>query len=282
MKKLYAMFLALAICLSLIACGNNGATSGNSNNSQTSNANSKQTDYPKIDEIEYYFINGVSFGEPIALMGFTNNSKYTITSILINFVVDEDATQEELSAFDTFVKGGDLEAEKISTLNPYIYSHLVCDPGENVEGATCTLFGYHEATDVKQCELLIIESAQISFQGNDGQIYTVAYVAENNGYSLQIGAKAAKSWTEKEFAKAIPIPDSRFINVDHDNEDYYQFTAYDITFEQYQAYCTECQTAGFTNDIEDNKISFWCTNGNGLTLNIKYVASMNALIVYAK
>ena len=35
-------------------------------------------------------------------------------------------------------------------------------------------------------------------------------------------------------------------------------------------------------NIEDNDISFWCTNSDGLTLNIKYFAYMNALIVYTK
>lgn len=283
MKRIFAMILALAICLSFAACGNNGTSNGGGNNAgQNSNAASKQTDYPKMDEIEYYFVNGVSYGEPAALMGFTNNSKFTITSMLIYFTVKADATQEELAAFDNFVSEGDLEAEKIPSLSPYIYNHMVCDPGEKVEGATCTLFGNQEATDAKQCELLVVKSAEISFQGNDGQIYTVEYAAENNGYSLQSGAKAAKSWTEKDFAKAIPTPDTRFITVDYDNDDYYQFTAYDITFEQYQAYCNECQTAGFTNDIEDNKGSFWCTNDSGLTLNIKYFAYMNALIVYAE
>ena len=282
MKRIYVMLLALAICLSLVACGNGGAANGGSNNSQNSNAVSKQTDYPKMDEIEYYFVNGVSYGEPAALMGFTNNSKYTITSMLIYFTVKADATQEELSAFDTFVNDGDLETEKISTLKPHIYNHMVCDPGEKVEGATCTLFGSQTATDAKQCELLVVKSAEISFQGNDGQIYKVAYAAENNGYSLQSGAKPAKAWTEKDFAKAIPTPDTRFITVDYDEDDYYQFTAYDITFEQYQAYCKECQTAGFTNNIEDNKISFWCTNDSGLKLNIVYNTTMSALIVYAE
>ena len=283
MKRIFVMIVALAICLSFAACGNGGTSIEGSNNAdQNTDAAAKQTDYPKIDEIEYYFVNGISYGEPAALMGFTNNSKYTITSMLIYFTVKTDATQEELAVFNTFVNEGDLEVEEIPLLSPYIYNHMVCDPSENVEGATCTLFGYTEATDAKQCELLTIKSAEISFQGNDGQIYTVAYSAENDGYSLKNGAKPAKSWTEKDFAKAIPTPDTRFITVDYDDDDYYQFTAYDITFEQYQAYCKECQTAGFTNDIEDNEISFWCTNNSGLTLNIKYFAYMNALIVYAE
>ncbi len=281
MKKILSLLLVFLTACTLVACSKN-STFDEGNNSQNLNITAKQTDYPKMDEIEYYFVNGVSYGEPAALMGYKNNSKYTITSLSINFTVKADATQDELFAFNSFVEAGELETGEISALKPYIYNHMVCDPGEQVEGATCVLFGVQEATEVKQCELLVVKSAEISFQGNDGRIYKVAYAAENNGYSLRSETNAAKTWTEKDFAKDIPVPNTRFVTVDYDRDDYYQFTAYDITFDQYQTYCSECQAAGFTNDIEDNTYSFWCTNDSGLRLRIRYISSMNALVVETK
>ena len=292
-KRTIILVMSLIMVLSNVLVGCNNMSSNDKNNipqslnndnkeSESKSKVFKQKDYPKWDDIECHFVNGVSYGEPAALMGYTNNSKYTIVSILIDYVVKEDATQEELAVFDNFVKNGDLEAEKISTLRPYIYNYMVCDPGETVEGVTCSLFGIADATDAKQCELLVVKNAEISFQGDDGLIYTVAFASENEGYTLQNGAEPAKTWTEKDFAKTVPVPDTRFVTVNYDDDDYYQFTAYDITYEQYRSYCTECQDAGFTNEIEDNDISFWCTNESGLTLHIVYNEYMNALITYAE
>lgn len=289
MKKTIAFILAMMMCLSLCACSSspdnsNQATTPKQEDINSSNNNSGivQKEYPKYEDIEVYFVNGVSYGEPAALMGYTNNSSYTIVSMILNYTIKADATDEELSVFDSFVEDGDLEEEKIQTLTPSIYNHMVCDPGESVEGATCTIWGNHDATSADQCAIMEIKSAQISFLGNDGLVYTVAYAAENDGYTLQNGTESPKSWTELDFATSIPTPDTRFITVNYDEADYYQFTAYDITYDQYRSYCEECQNAGFTNEIEDNDISFWCTNNDGLTLNIKYYAYMNALIVYAK
>lgn len=287
MKKLLAMFLVFVICLSLCACGNNEKP--NKNNDDTSvntetkteptKTNTQQMDYPKMEEIEYYFINGVSYNEPVAFMGYTNNSNYTIVSMLFDFTIKADATQEELSAFDSLVTEGKLDADKIAELKPKINNYMVCDPGEKVEGVNCYLKGNLKATDEKQCQLFVLKSVDISFQGDDGAIYTVTHLTANNAYSLKDGKKPAKSWTDNDFAKDIPMPDSRFIIVDYDKDDYFQFTAYDITFEQYQAYCQACQEAGFSNDIEDGGNSFWCTNANGLKLNIRYFTYMNALSV---
>lgn len=265
MKKLLSFILAMVMVLSLAACGN-----------------FKQSDYPKIEEIEYYFSNGASYGESVVLMGFSNNSKYTITSVKIHFAIRQDATKEELSAFDPFVNDGDLDSDELISLNPYVYDYMVCDPGETVEGANCYLFGYTQATDSKQCDVLTVKNAEISFQGKDDKIYTVSYTAENNVYTLSDITEVAKSWTEKDFAEAIPMPDTRFITVNYDEDDYYQFTAYDIAFEEYCDYCNECKFAGFSNEIEDNEISFWCTNDNNLTLNIRYFAYMNAFTVEAR
>lgn len=301
MKKTIACLLALMMCLSLCACSGDSTeptttpttapTTTHTPTTEPTTAptttpttvpNNSDKKYPTLDDIEIYYVNGISYNEPAALMGYTNNSSFTIVSMKFDFTIKADATEEELSVFDSFVADGDLEEEKIPTLTPYIYNYMVCDSGETVEGATCYLFGSTKATNAKQCELFVVKSAKISFLGDDGLIYTVAYLAENDAYSLQKATDPAKTWTVLEFAATVPKPDTRFITVNHDMEDYYQFTAYDITYEQYRSYCEECQSAGFTNEIEDNIVSFWCTNDNGLTLNIKYIEHMNALIVYAE
>ena len=136
MKRIFAMILAFVICLPFAACGNSGVSNGSNNAIQNL---FKQTDYPKMEEIEYYFVNGVSYDEPAALMGFTNNSKYTIVSMQLCFAIKENLTQEEIAVFETPVKEGNLTEEKIPTLSLEVYDYMVCDPGENVGQYKITL-----------------------------------------------------------------------------------------------------------------------------------------------
>lgn len=285
MKRILALFLALVTMASFTACGTekNSTKEENligENDLQNNTSTTNNIKYPKIEEISFSFTNGSSYGEPAALMKLTNNSQYTIVKITFDFVINQEAT--DFSAYDKLVEKGKLSSEKVKALSPTVYNYMVCDTGETVEGATCYLTGSLEATDSTQCDVFVLEKAEISYVASDNKIHTVIYTSENEGYSLQPQTKECFSWSNGDYSKVIPKPDTRFVQVDHDKTDYYQFTAYDITFEQYQTYCNSCRTGGFSNDIEDNTYSFWCTNSEGLTLNIRYFPYMNALTVEAE
>jgi len=251
------------------------------NTGNTDNPNITQTDYPKIDEIEYYFTDGTYDGQPAVLLGYKNNSKYTVTSLQLYFKIKADATPEELALFDPFVSSGALTPEKLSKLSPSFSSEIVCDPGETGEGSPCILFKRTYATDAKQCQILTLNGAAINFLGNDGRIRTAIYTAKDNTYVLGNAKNAASNWTTKYYTKATPKPNTRFFTVNRDDDNHYQFIAYDMTYEQYRAYCKECQASGFTKNIADNGASFTCSNTRGLTINILHHPAKQAMVVNA-
>lgn len=276
MKRILVLFLVMVIVV-VFFIGIGKILENRTQNNFLSNNSIK---YPKIEEIDFCFINGNYYGEPAALMKLTNNSQYTIVKILFNFIINQEVT--DFSAYDKLVEKEKLTSKKIKELSPYVYNHMVCDVGETVEGATCYLTGAIRATDKTQCDIFVLEKAEISYVDSDNKIHTVVYTSENNSYVLLPQVKECFSWSKGDYAKVIPKPDTRFVEVNFDETNYYEFTAYDITYEQYQTYCNLCRTKGFSNDIEDNINSFWCTNSDGLTLHIRYNRYMNALIVEAE
>ena len=286
MKKVVSFFLLFAIAFSLVACGNDTSV-GNEGmpggNSSVSDKGADLLDYPKIDDIEWFFSNGVSYNEPAALFGYTNNTGFTIIELDISFRLNDSVTTEQLSVFsglkDSFFSLSDEELLKIT---PTVYDYMVCENGETVDGAVCYLKASYEAESTAQCDLFIFDSATIAFIGKDGKKHTVSYSAVNKGYSLVGEAEELFIWSESEYAKLVPQPDTKIAAVDYDEPDYFQFTAYDISSSGYMTYVEACKAAGFSNDIEESKLSFWGTDSKGNKINVRFFPTMNAIEVVVR
>ncbi len=285
MKKILSLVLLLTLVFSLTACGNNTSSGSSHSDKPVSSTpiGDKENDlanYPKIDDIEWFFSNGVSYGEPAALFGYTNNTGFTIVEFKLSFRLKDDATAEQLAAFnnlkDTF---SSLSDEDLLKITPTVSDYMVCDNGETVDGAVCYLKASYEAESTAQCDLLVLNSATIAFIGNDGKKHTVAYSAINEGYSLTGNAEELFVWSESEYAKLVPQPDTRIAAVDYDEPDYFQFTAYDIDSSGYATYVEACKTAGFSNDIEESALSFWGTDSQGHEMNVRFSPTMKAIEV---
>ncbi len=285
MKKILSITLALALMFTLAACENGTdklPEQNKENEGQTESSHQSDKGYPKIEEINIAYTNSVVYDEPAVLVGYTNNSKYTILLLDLEYRLIENVTQEQLVVFEAIQKSANISDEDLFKISPYVRDWMVCDPGETVDGAHFYIKGNYTATDTKQCDLIEIVSARIDYIGNDGKRHTVNYYAENNGYSVSTANETLFNWSDGEYAKTIPQPETRVLEIDYDEEDYFQFTAYDIEFDQYREYIEMCKEAGFNNDNEDNTYSFWGTDNNGLTINVRFFSYMNAIELTAE
>ena len=298
MKKIVSVFLLFVIVFSLAACGNNTSTGNDSmsdgdgaaSSTNTNNGNSDMSDkatnlvdYPKIDDIEWFFSNGVAYNEPVALFGYTNNTGFTIVELDVSFRLNDSVTPEQLAVFkglkDSF---SSLSDEELLKITPTVYDYMVCENGETVDGAVCYLKASYEAESTAQCDLFALDSATIAFIGKDGKKHTVAYSAVNEGYSLTGKAEELFVWSESAYAKLVPQPDTKIAAVDYDEPDYFQFTAYDISSSGYTAYVEACKAAGFSNDLEESDLSFWGTDSKGNEMNVRFFPTMNAIEVVVR
>ena len=298
MKKILSIFLLFTIVFSLASCGNNtstenkngpsgnesvSSTNANNGNAAASDKETNHLDHPKIDDIEWFFSNGVSYNEPVALFGYTNNTGFTIVELDVSFCLDDSVTAEQLAVFsglkDSF---SSLSDEELLKITPTVRDYMVCENGETVDGAVCYLKASYEAENTAQCDLFTLDSATIAFIGNDGKKHTVAYSAINEGYSLSGNAEELFVWSESAYAKLVPQPDTKIATIDYDEPDYFQFTAYDIDSSGYDAYIEVCKAAGFSKDLEESALSFWGTDSQGNEMNVRFFPTMNSIEVMVR
>lgn len=229
--------------------------------------------HPTMEEINYYFQDSIRYEEPVAVFGYKNNSEFTIVRLDLEFRMKEDITAEELIVFDSLKDIRELSEDDILSFEPIVYDYMVCDSGEEVVGATCYMEYNLEPINTEQCKFMDLNCAEIYFIAVDNKIHRVRYSAENGEYLLAEETMELYNWSNSEYANMLPKPDTRIVEIDYDKEDYFQCSAYDMSFEDFQAYMKKCQEKGFSWD-EDNSTSFWANNEEGYTLHVRYLDYM--------
>lgn len=289
-KKILILVMVMFL-LTLPACGKSEKENKSVESSEvsdiieTSSENVVSEDvisYPKMDEIEWLFINSIRYEEPVAVFCYTNNSDFTIVRLDLSFEMKDDIGSEQLQAFESLKEKREITDDDIVGFTPEIHDYMVCDPGEKVEGAPCYLSYNMEPTDISQCELLNLKYAEIFYIGSDDKIHKVSYSAENSVYVVAEPTDELYLWSDSEYASIVPRPETRIVTVDYDEDDYFQCTAYDMSIENYEAYIDECKEAGFDNDVEESASSFWGKNAQGYKLHVRYFDYMNAIEISIK
>lgn len=261
-RILSVLLLTLMMCFLLTACG------------EVENTEAK--DYPKIDELSWSFRNTVRYEKPVAAFDYTNNSDFTIVQLSLYFKMKDGVTAEQLQLIST-VTGELIPDEEIPDMEPYVLDWIVCDPGETAENAVCYMMYNTEPTNTNQCELMELNHADICYIGKDGKGHTVSYSAENGGYSVSEIAKDLFVWSESDYAKMIPKPETRIASVVNDDDECLYVKAYDISFDYFLAYIDECEKLGFVDDYpdEDVRYNYHGTNADGYRVHIRFIDYMH-------
>lgn len=77
-------------------------------------------------------------------------------------------------------------------------------------------------------------------------------------------------WTSHAFANLIPQQDGKTGTVETANEDTLKIILYDVSSSEVKSYISECESAGFTIDVEKKDTSFNGFNTEGYELSISY------------
>lgn len=232
-------------------------------------------EYPRIEDLAWKFRNTVRYEEPVAAFDYTNNSDYTIVMLDIQFKMKEGVTSEQLQLPDA-VTGEMISDEEISDMQPYVYDWIVCDPGETAENAVCYMAYNTEPTNIKQCELMELQSADIYYIGEDGKQHQVSYSAENDGYSVSEISEELFTWSDSNYASMIPKPETRIASVEQDDEECLYVKAYDITHDYFLSYVGVCEKQGFVDKYPDEEVTYnyYGTNGDGYEINVRFIDYM--------
>ncbi len=85
----------------------------------------------------------------------------------------------------------------------------------------------------------------------DGENIRLVYMNYTNGACSEDSNSPikARSWSDSEFAKAVPEPDAEVIRVVQDNEEAFKFSVYGIDRAFYVDYIKQCEMTGYGNDV---------------------------------
>lgn len=227
-----------------------------------------------IEEIDWNVAESILDGERMVSFSYTNNSKYTILEIELQFKQKEGITAEQLAVFDNIKKECELTDDEVAEIYITGCNKKCADPGETVSASPCYIEDtYTYVENIDQYEIMEPDIMTIYFIGNDGKGYTIYYDFKSHTYSeSSLGGQNIQKWSDSELSKLLPKPVAPEIKADIDDENLFMFRVHGITIDEYEAYIEEVTANGFSDVVIRDKRSYYSSNADGVSVSIYYDA----------
>lgn len=268
MKKALAALLSMTMVLGFTGC------TGENNGDTIFDTEFSAKDAIKIEDIDWNVTESVMDGERFVSFNYTNNSKYTILDVEMEFVQKSTVTKEQLSVFDELKEERAWTDEEISDIYILGYNRKCADPEETVSDSPLCINGTYTLVEtIEQYEIMEPDMATIAFIGKDGKGYAVYYdfKTQTYGESSQ-GGQDLQQWSDSEISKLLPKAEAPAIKVSSDDENRFYFYAYGVTREVFEKYVEEVKANGFTEVGFENSTSYRASNADGIEARITYTA----------
>ena len=268
MKKALAALLSMTMVLGFTGC------TGENNGGTVFDTAFSAKDAIKIEDIDWNVTESVMDGERFVSFNYTNNSKFTILDIEMEFVQKSDVTKEQLSVFDELKEEREWTDEEVSDIYILGYNRKCAEPGETVSDSPCCINGtYTIVESIEQYEIMEPDMVTIAFIGKDGMGYAVYYdfKTQTYGESSQ-GGQDIQQWSDSDISKLLPKAKAPAIKVSSDDEDRFYFYAYGVSREVFEKYVESVKANGFTEVGFDSSTSYRATNVDGIEAHITYTA----------
>lgn len=282
MKKILTLMLAFALAMmmgiAMTACGaGSGSDSGSDGGSPAPAAK------PSVDlsQVEWNVESGIVDGIRAVVFGYTNNTDYEIVDFDLEFKVKGDVTSEQLeTSSELKEKASDMDHD-IGEITFSAITHKCVAPGESVENCVCNLDGTIQYyTDFDSYELFEPDMLTAVIAA-DGKVYAAYYDFASGKTTMGDEAEDAYTWSDSAIAKALPKPDVRYLMISLDEEDYLSAEAYGVSRDTFEAYVTACKEKGFDQDVDEYDDSFSAANGEGVSVDVRYISSDDQMYISA-
>ena len=294
MKKLTAILLALCLCVGLCACGANSDSfvtpDSSDDTTERSNpaSNEDLSTAPTltIEDIVWNVEEGILEGDKYVLFGFTNNTKYAITELEIEFKAKENLSAEEKESFYTDMKGlweyTDEEMERLRNEPISMWTraeNCYIVPGEKLNNIVVKYYqGSWEVSNIGHYNLLEPDIATIKYVDGDS-LYTTYYDFTAKEFYPDDDVELAYYWTESALGDMIPRPESPVVMKDVDRDTLFSFDALNMTLEDVDNYAEQCKQLGFDVDVRGYEGFYAAHNADGYEVRVTHFEEWNMLSV---
>lgn len=268
MKKILAALLSTTLMFGFTGCA------GENDDGGIFDTAFSAKDAIKIEDIDWNVTESIMDGERFVSFNYTNNSKYTVLGVEMEFVQKSEVTKEQLAVFDELKKEEELTDEEVSDIYILGYNQKCAEPGETVSDSPCIINDtYTLVQNMEQYKIMEPDMATIAFIGKDGKGYTVYYDFKTQTYSESSkGGQDIQQWSDSEISKLLPQAEAPAINVSSDDEDRFYFYAYGVSREAFEKYVEAVKNNGFNDVGFENSNSYRATNADGVEAHITYTA----------
>ena len=226
-------------------------------------------------------------------LSFTNNSKYDVIGVEIDYKTKDDVTDDELKIFDEFRnshEGYIDEDDSSRDISLISKKDTLVKKGENIDNSF--LFLGHKKTywdnfdgypTKEQFELMEPSTLELGIIGEDLRLYIAYYDFVNQKWSIYDDSKKLNTWPSNEMSKKIKEPDCDYyiLKSDTDDEDV-DLICYGVSEEKDKEYIKTMQDSGFTVDApEYYEYSYSAKNADGNEIEVRYDKEKNRMLVFA-
>ena len=228
----------MSLLVSLTGCGSSKTTS------------SSPKEKINIKDIAWNVDEGIVDGERCVLLGYTNNTNYTITSFELTFKEKKNITEEEKSKLYSEVKEscGLTDEYKNSSISMYADSNQVVSKKESISNVHCCYDNYYYVKNINHYKLMEPDIATIKYIDNN-KVYTEYYDFSAKKYSLDKETQIANQWSKTELGDKIPKTNAKVVEIIRDDQINFTFKAYGLSRDQFNAYVEECEKRGYNVDL---------------------------------
>lgn len=269
MKKVAIILMVIMSIAIFVGCGGNGGISGE----------------PKIniDDVEYNVKEDVVDGRRVPTFEFTNNTKYDIAYIKLDYKVKDGVTEDELSSNSTISEKATNMEHPLMDTTVNVNTNKYVESGTNISRVRLYLDATIEyLSDYSVMDYMTPDILTLSYiSGNN--IYTAYYDYDKKEMSYDDNVKDKKSWPDNEMSNLISKPESDVYITRSDLDDYIWVVALNSSKEDYEAYINQCKEKGFSNNVDNTSYSnitkYEATNQDGVELSVTFDSSENTLSI---
>lgn len=269
MRKFITILMVIMGLAVFVGCGGNGGLSGK----------------PKIDinDIKYDVKEDVVDGKRVPIFKCTNNTKYDIAYIKLDYKIKEGTTDDELNSNSTIKEKAANMNHSVNETVVNVNTNKYIKSGDSIDRVRLMLDGTIEyLSDYRVMDYMTPDILTISYVSGDN-IYTAYYDYDKKEMSYDDSVKDKKSWPDNEMANLIPKPDSEIYISRSDLDDYIWVVVLNCSKKDYETYVDQCKKKGFDTNIDNTSYSsitkYEATNQDGVELGVTFDSSENTLSI---
>ena len=279
MKRTIALMICLCTLLDFTACG-----SGSSGDSSDSGGSPKSLfaavskDDLNIDDFDWEVEETKIQGYDCYALSLTNNSKYDLLGIEIDYKLKDEVTDDQLKTFDSFMEDhSDYIDEDQTSKDVMLRGDRVqyVASGDSVSNIPLAVgigtYTWSDIPDEEQFNLMQPDELMVGVIGDDNKLYLAYYDIEDGSWKIDSETTELNKWSDMEIAKLIPKPEGHvFKTEEYENINSLDVDIYGVSEDDFKAYVEKLKEAGFTDISLDNEGYFSADNENGNRITANY------------